>query len=282
MANILLDPNRWTDGTDTPPIWWNAESGEYQIFGSNPASADVLFQISTTNVSAGDTLEFDYDVYSWQPPPGWGAFLNVVEGLGSSPALFSVNLSSQNAGTVRITFEQDYGVVRILMGGSSSSYFADGFYLIDATIRPPLPPPPTYKVYELDKGWSFDGMYIPHFLEMNWYFGEDPIHYHSIQKVRVHGMSKGRANLTLAVNGMQTDYETDYSEPQILDLPRNPKLISTDLLPETNYTDTANRGLSIQMKFEGRNRDLSLPEPQHVLQVLVVQSSPAGTGFRSN
>lgn len=147
-------------------------------------------------------------------------------------------------------------------------------------------PPPSsglgYKVYELDRGWTFDGMYIPHFLELNWYFGDDPIHYHSVQKVRVHGTSKGFSGLTLAVNGMQTDYEEDYSEPQVIDLPRSPKHISTELLPMTNYTDTANRGLSIQMKFEGRNTDPNRPEPQHVLQVLTVQSSPAGTGFRAN
>lgn len=147
---------------------------------------------------------------------------------------------------------------------------------------PPPAPARGSRVYELDKGWSFDGAYIPHYLEMNWYFGDDPIHYHSIQKIRVHGMSKGIAQLTVATNGMQTDYERDFSEPQILDLPRNPKHISTELVPETNYTDSANRGLSIQMKFEGRNRDLTRPEPQHVLQVLSVQSSPAGTGFRSN
>lgn len=139
-----------------------------------------------------------------------------------------------------------------------------------------------FHVYELDRGWSFDGAYIPHYIEMNWYFGDDPIHYHSVQKIRIHGMSKGLAQLTVATNGMQTDYERDFSEPQIVDLPRSPKHISTELLPETNYTDSANRGLSIQMKFEGRNRDLTKPEPQHVLQVLAVQSSPAGTGSRSN
>lgn len=139
-----------------------------------------------------------------------------------------------------------------------------------------------FHVYELDRGWSFDGAYIPHYIEMNWYFGDDPIHYHSVQKIRIHGMSKGLAQLTVATNGMQTDYERDFSEPQVVDLPRSPKHISTELIPETNYTDSANRGLSIQMKFEGRNRDLTRPEPQHVLQVLAVQSSPAGTGSRSN
>jgi hypothetical protein len=282
MANIFLDPNRWTDGSYTPPIFWNEEAAEYQFFGSNPASADVLFQIATTDVQAGDTLEFDYAVYLWQPPPGLGAFLNVVEGFDSSSTLFSVNLSSQNEGTVRITFDQDYSDIRILMGGSSSSHFADGFYLIDAVITPPLPPPPTYKVYELDKGWSFDGMYIPHFLEMNWYFGEDPFTDKTISKVRIHGLAKGRTKLSLAVAGMQTEYDGDYTEPQHIELPRNSEHISTEYVPTTNYVDSSNWGVSLQMKFEGRNIDLSQPEPAHVLQVLALQSSPQGNGKRIN
>lgn len=146
---------------------------------------------------------------------------------------------------------------------------------------PPPAPPKSYRVYELDKGWSFDGNYIPHFLELNWYFGDDPIHYHSLHKIRIHGLSKGFANLTVATNGMDTDYERDYSEPQIIDLPRNMKHLSTELLPETNTVTSANRGLSIQMKFEGRNTDITKPEPQHVIQVLALQSSPAGTGRRA-
>lgn len=137
-------------------------------------------------------------------------------------------------------------------------------------------------VYELDKGWSFDGYYIPHFLELNWYFGDNPVTYHSIQKIRIHGLSKGRAKLQVSANGMQTDYSSDYNTPQYIDLPNTPDFITTEFLPVTNYTDNSNRGLSIQMKFEGRNTDITLPEPSHVIQVLVVQSSPEGTGKRSN
>lgn len=165
-------------------------------------------------------------------------------------------------------------------GAACSGSFSN--FAMEWQIWIPELPPEGFHVYELDRGWSFDGAYIPHYIEMNWYFGDDPIHYHSVQKIRIHGMSKGLAQLTVATNGMQTDYERDFTEPQIVDLPRNPKHISTELIPETNYTDSANRGLSIQMKFEGRNRDLTKPEPQHVLQVLAVQSSPAGTGSRSN
>lgn len=137
-------------------------------------------------------------------------------------------------------------------------------------------------VYELEKGWSFDGYYIPHFLELNWYFGDNPVDYHSVHKIRVHGLSKGRALLQVSTNGMQTDYLADYSEPQYIDLPRNSTFITEEFKPVTTYTDVANRGISIQMKFEGRNLDELKPEPAHVLQVLVVQSSPSSSGARAN
>lgn len=149
-----------------------------------------------------------------------------------------------------------------------------------------LPPDPTPaggngpgRVYELEKGWSFDGFYIPHHMEMNWYFGDAPMNYHSINKLRIHGLSQGRTNLQVSSAGMQTQYDRDFTEPQVIDLPYNPTKISPELLSTTNYVDLSNRGISIQMKFEGRNTDINMPEPPHVIQVLVVQSSPAGTGF---
>lgn len=139
-------------------------------------------------------------------------------------------------------------------------------------------------VYELDKGWSFDGMYIPHYAELNWYFGDNPVDFTSIQRVRIHGMNNGHTKLQMSVNGLQESdwYLDQYTEPQWIDLPRNSKFVMKDMVPVTNYVDTASRGLSIQMKFEGRNCDLTKPEPPHVLQALVVQSSPPGTGRRSN
>lgn len=137
-------------------------------------------------------------------------------------------------------------------------------------------------VYELEKGWSFDGNYIPHFAELNWYFGDNPVQYNGIQKIRIHGLSRGRTYLQVSTNGMETDYLPDYSEPQWIDLPKTPTFVTPDFLPVTNYTDSANRGISIQMKFEGRNLDIALPEPSHVIQVLVIQSLPEGSGARAN
>lgn len=137
-------------------------------------------------------------------------------------------------------------------------------------------------VYELEKGWSFDGYYIPHFLELNYYFGEDPVTYKTVQKIRVHGLAKGRSYLQVRTKGLETDYEETYSPPEYLDLPKIPKFVSSGFAPVTSYVDSANHGIALQMRFEGRNTDITLPEPAHVLQVLVPQSSPAGTGARAN
>jgi hypothetical protein len=142
--------------------------------------------------------------------------------------------------------------------------------------------PPPYYVYEIDKGWSFDGMYIPCFLELNWYFGDNPFNTKTIQKVRIHGTTAGNAHLSVSVSALQDDYEDSYTEPQHIDLPRQPRYVTSELEPVTNYVDSSNWGVALQMKFEGRNTDVNLPEPVHVLQVLALQSSPQDNGSRIN
>lgn len=137
--------------------------------------------------------------------------------------------------------------------------------------------------YELDKGWSFDGNYIPHFVILNWYFGDNPVIYKGFQKVRIHGLTKGRAFLQLSVNGIEDEYTDEgFTAPQYIDIPKAATYVVTDFKPVTNYTDTANRGLGVQFKFEGRNTNIALPEPSHVIQVLVLQGTPSSTGKRAN
>lgn len=156
----------------------------------------------------------------------------------------------------------------------------------DTPGKEPLPYDPiveTLFVYEMEKGDSFDGDYIPHFLELNWFFGDNPVDFTGLQKIRIHGLSKGQAKLQVATNGMATDkmdYEPHYSEAQFIDLPRKPQLVTADYFSVTNYTDVAARGLSVQLKFSGRNTDIEKPEPSHVIQVLVLQTT--ATGARSN
>ena len=135
-------------------------------------------------------------------------------------------------------------------------------------------------VYGLDSGISFDGKYIPHYFDTNWYFGEAPIQYMGIQKLRLHGLSRGYTKLDIYAAGVQNDYSfggnvfSTTAEP--INLPRTPGNIYNELLPVTNIANLANRGIGIQLRFKGQNTDLTKPEPTHIAQVMVVYSRPGG------
>jgi len=199
---------------------------------------------------------------------------NIIVLPGTEGSSSSILITNEMAGDyyLKVTAYQDGGPFNLEISSQ------------DAPPDPEVPPTgeKSFMVYELEKGWSFDGYYIPHFLELNWYFGDTPITYHTIQKLRVYGLAKGNVDLQVSTNGMQTSFLEDYTSAQYIDLRSPYKFVSSDFKPVTEFTDLENRGISIQMKFEGRNTDILKPVPGHVLQVLVVQSSPEGTGFTAN
>lgn len=135
-------------------------------------------------------------------------------------------------------------------------------------------------VYGLEQGNSFDSKYIPHSFDTNWYFGDAPVLYTGIQKVRLHGLCYGYTNLDVYAAGIQEDYSfgenvfSTTAEP--INLPRTPGNIYNELLPVTNIANLSNRGLGIQLRFKGRNTDLTKPEPGHICQVLVVYNRLGG------
>lgn len=195
-----------------------------------------------------------------------------IEVMVPNPGLVAIQ-----GGAAIITMDDTNGIIM----DATATFKVEVF--VEDPPEPPTPAPKNY-VYEMEKGFSFDGKYIPHFVELNWFWGDNPVDFTGIQKIRIHGLTKGFVKLNVAVNGMETDnmdYQPYYSEPQRIDLPRNPYYVSPDYVPVTSTTDTAGRGLSIQMKFEGANQNILLPEPSHVIQVLVLQTSPPGTGARS-
>jgi len=81
--------------------------------------------------------------------------------------------------------------------GEERMHFAD-FNWITSTTTP--------FVYELDKSWGFDGQPIPYFFETNAFPGENPFMFTGLDKVRLHGLSYGRASLKIQVSGNQNDY----------------------------------------------------------------------------
>lgn len=222
------------------------------VLNGNPASSILFYNVDSEESSSSYNESTDPD--SWEPTNNDSEY--------PSHQIFYSTADAQVEDSFRMTV-----------------------YVWDEDDPPgPGPSPASSRghVYEMDRGWSFDGMYIPHFLELNWYFGEDPFTYTGIQKVRVHGLSKGYVKLDITVNGMQTDYTEDYSNnPQHLDLLASPipelgGFVAEDFYSATSYADVANRGISIQMKFSGRNKVCDLPEPAHVIQVLAIQQAPSG------
>lgn len=223
----------------------------------NPASIGFLAQGAVSNQAPDPTVEF---------------LPSVVE-----------QLSPPDVGFSSVDFQGAYNF--FTPGNPEETYRF--FIQVAGGVIPP-DPGTNYRslVYEMERGWTFDGNYIPHFLELNWLFEEDPFTYKSINKIRVHGLTKGNVNLQVKVAGMQgdvvTDYISDYMDPQFIDLPFTPMYVEGDYSSVTNYIDYSDRGIALQMRFEGRNIDITKPEPSHVLQVLALQGTPQGNGKRAN
>lgn len=256
----------------------------YEAYGLDDEYRDVYFLVTVDDVIVYHALLYDKD----SAPPGVaGEFeldYTVAEGAPGRRVCIGFGMDPEYD-------TPEFGIYGYGAYGNMRLY-------VDSVTppEPPEPPEPVelvkttapQHVYEFEKGWGFDGKYIPHFVELNWWFGDSPVINTGIQKLRVHGLSKGKANLTLAVSSMtepRLSYDKDYSEPQWIDLPREQVPPTADFVPVTNYTDTASRGISTQLKFEGRldpTLEVQPPEPPHVLQVLVIQGSPAGTGATSN
>ena len=308
MNNLLADPSLWTisDPYGTTPVlstsvWSDVE--DYAVYGFTSAGYHQGFAITAPA----------------QPGKVKGSFITSEFGLPGEPSYLVVLRTSDawpptkgpptldNEEVLDIYYQVQDGYHELdLVIEDTTGYIWIGMWngitgsidmnagimqilVLYADVDPdpePDTPKNTNYVYEMEKGWSFDGAYIPHFLELNWLFQEDPFTYTSVQKVRVHGLAKGKTQLNVSMAGMQpdpiADYKSDYSEPQWLDLPYTPMHVSSDFVPVTHYVDYSDRGLALQMKFEGRNKDLTKPEPAHVLQVLALQGTPQGNGARSN
>lgn len=273
MANILQQPLSWA------PSRWNESSQLYRLgsdYSTGSAYEDRIDFMDLGNLQPGDRLE--------------GTLRNISGGPCSVSVFIDGFVISES-----IPDGQETSFSSSVPTGTESIFISvSRFPFVEVEVEPtgggpgPSPNPsssgdsPHFHVYELDKGWSFDGAYIPHFLEMNWYFGDDPFTDKTIQKVRIHGLSKGLTQLQLSVAGMQHDYDSDFTEPQFINIPRNAVHISEEYIPVTNYVDSSNWGVSHQLRFEGSNTDLSKPEPSHVLQVLALQGSPQNNGKRIN
>lgn len=139
----------------------------------------------------------------------------------------------------------------------------------------------TFGVFELDSGNSFNGEYIPHEFETNWYYGTTPAQFTQIQGLRLHGLSRGQASLGVAVRGAQNDMyfgDDTYSTSTVpINLPRNNFDITNEEHSASNRADITGRGLAVQLKIFGTGEfGVSDPEPGHTCQALTIFASPEG------
>lgn len=138
-----------------------------------------------------------------------------------------------------------------------------------------IPDPRT--VYQLDRGWGFDGVRFPHNFDISHVFERGGTHYINVAKVRAYGKGYGLSSLNLKAAGIEGDFDVAYhSRIQDISLPRNLDLMTPAMRNVTNIVDSANRGLGIKLGIYGTELTPTQTEPSHVIQVLVCDIAEGG------
>jgi hypothetical protein len=127
-------------------------------------------------------------------------------------------------------------------------------------------------VYRLEQGWGFDGQSIPSSFDVNWYFAGNPFMNKVLRKVRVDGISLGRA--TVAVRTAKDYDNNNVSSAVRASLPRRVEFIQINETPYTSMANVEERGLNIAVKVE-HLPELSASEPTHTIQTLFIQFTGA-------
>lgn len=128
------------------------------------------------------------------------------------------------------------------------------------------------KVFELDTGWGFAGEWFPHFLELAPIFPTNGSNYGGIDRVRMHGQTKGMATLDVRIEGVEESYLHPYTlNTQDLSMPINSQPYSPEFYPSLTVVDHASRGLGLKMLISGTQpENLTDTEPSHICQVLLL------------
>lgn len=131
-------------------------------------------------------------------------------------------------------------------------------------------------VVAIDSGWGFGGIPIDCFIETNPFNGDNPFMYYRATKARVHGLARGKASCKVQTSGTADGYTDDYNETQAqhIDLPNTTRLYTDGYVPTTDIVDLADRGLRLKFKFS--NRELTVPEPGHICQLVTLLLKSGG------
>lgn len=139
-------------------------------------------------------------------------------------------------------------------------------------------------VYELDRGWSFNGLPIQAYMTTTASFFDNPFVISKNRKIRVHGQSYGVASVGVQISNDYSARNFTYGRfsnkadwpAQDISLPRNditsasgtfatPDNLTGDWQYVTNIANVANRGASFELQFSTAPL---VPEPPHILQSL--------------
>lgn len=132
-------------------------------------------------------------------------------------------------------------------------------------------------VYQLDRGWGFDGVRFPHNFDISHVFDRGGTHYINVAKIRAYGKGYGLASLDIKAAGIEGDFDVAYhTRIQDISLPRNLDLMTPAMRNVTNIIDSANRGLGIKLGVYGTELTPTQTEPSHVIQVLVCDIAEGG------
>ena len=141
-------------------------------------------------------------------------------------------------------------------------------------------------VFELERGWSFDGEDFPARLTINLSFLEEPFDYDQIRKIEIHGVDY---NNTTLFAGFGTKYgeEMSYTGMSLgstyTPAGRNVAgTLTTDYTPWAKMVNCATRGRPLYFKLKNSStatggEATSAIEPPHILQALLVHYNPART-----
>jgi len=138
-------------------------------------------------------------------------------------------------------------------------------------------------VYELERGWSFDGQDFPARLTVNLSLLDSPYNFDNVRKAELHGLDY---NNTTLFCGWGTKYseELSYSGLAMGDTftPAGRNVagaVGTDYTPFSKMIQAASRGRPLLMKLKNSStatggEEASAIEPPHILQAVLLQYIP--------
>lgn len=148
--------------------------------------------------------------------------------------------------------------------------------LVDGTA---MTTPQNDRIYELDRGWGFDGSTFEFYFDLAHLFPSQGLAHTQVDKVRMYGMGHGMATLALNAAGVEEDFEQDYTtNTQDISMPASTGNFFSVMRPVTSIIDHQNWGLGIKLRVGNSTAaGLTTTEPPHICQVMIAYVNQVGS-----